>query len=155
MIHCVDATHDHIDELARSARAADVAEVGAIGTTIKQALDDGLASSRKAYTVLIDGKVACMFGARAYSELSGIGIVWMLGTTLLETPEGRRGLVRHAGPAIRHLLSLYPELIFNYVDARNARALRFLRWAGFTLMDPVPYGPSRLPFHPFYLQGVS
>lgn len=155
MISCVDATAEHIPLLVARARQADVDEVGAAnGATIAQALEHGLAHSRRAYTVFLDGEVACMFGATPYSELSGIGVAWMLGTTVLDRGLARKCLLRHAGPAIRHLLELYPSLIFNYVDARNTRAIRFLRWAGFTVMSAIPYGRDRRPFHPFYLQGA-
>jgi len=37
----------------------------------------------------------------------------------------------------------------NWVDARNTKAINWLRWLGFTVHDPVPFGVAGLPFHRF------
>jgi len=154
-VQFVPATVDHIEPIAAHARAADVQELRASsGTTMEQALRAGLEVSTKAYTALLDGEPVAMFGVNPYSELSKVGVAWMLGTATLDTARGRRAVVRCAEPVLDHLRDLYPEMLFNAVDARNARAIRFLKWAGFTFLDPVPVGPDKRPFFPFYIQGV-
>ena len=41
--------------------------------------------------------------------------------------------------------------MFNYVDVRHKEAIRWLKWLGFTLNEPTPYGPFGLPFHKFHM----
>lgn len=149
-VEFVTAEVDHIPQIAAHARAADVAEVKASsGATIEQALREGLRVSTKAYTAMLDGEPVAMFGVNPYSAMTGVGIAWMLGTATLDTAKGRRALVKVAAPVLAHLRDLYPGMLFNAVDARNARAIRFLKWAGFTIMPAV----GATPFHPFYIQG--
>jgi hypothetical protein len=153
-VEFVQATADHIPAIAEHARAADVAEVQASsGATIEQALTEGLRISTRAYTALLDGEPVAMMGVNPYSELSGSGVAWMLATSALDTTKGRRAVVRCAQPVLDDFRERYPGMIWNAVDARNARAIRFLKWAGFTFVDPVPVGPEKRPFYPFYIQG--
>jgi hypothetical protein len=43
---------------------------------------------------------------------------------------------------------MFPEMR-NYVDARHARSIRWLKWLGFTIEEARPMGFAGLPFHPF------
>jgi len=45
------------------------------------------------------------------------------------------------------------SLLYNYVDARNVKSIKWLRWLGFQLDEPAPYGVRGLPFHRFELRG--
>lgn len=154
-VEFVPATADHIPAIAAHARECDVAEVQASsGATIEQALTSGLRMSTRAYTALLDGEPVAMMGVNPYSELSGEGVAWMLATSALDTAHGRRAVVRFAQPVLDDFRERYPGMLWNAVDARNARAIRFLKWAGFTFLDPVPVGAERRPFFPFYIQGV-
>lgn len=154
-VEFVPAAPEHIATIAAHARAADVAEVQASsGSTIEQALTEGLRVSTRAYTALLDGEPVAMIGVNPYSELSGVGVAWMLATSALDTAKGRRAVVRCAAPMLAHLQDRYPGMLFNAVDARNVRAIRFLKWAGFTFLPAVKSGAEGRPFHPFYKQGV-
>ena len=72
---------------------------------------------------------------------------------------GRRGLAAArailalAPGLIRLFRELYPGMLFNIVDERNAAAVRFLRWAGFTIQGPIQLGPAGEGFCPFYIEG--
>ena len=74
---------------------------------------------------------------------------WLLGTDLVD---------RHAVPFLRNCRGALDEmqrgflLLRNLIDSRNRLSIRWLIWLGFTLEPPVPHGPDRLPFHPFWRQ---
>ena len=39
--------------------------------------------------------------------------------------------------------------LVNWVDDRNTCAIRWLKWMGFTIHEPEPYGVANLPFRRF------
>lgn len=43
-------------------------------------------------------------------------------------------------------------LLTNYVDARNAVSIRWLRWLGFEIEPAAPFGIHGLPFHRFSMR---
>ena len=59
--------------------------------------------------------------------------------------------IKGSRSAIRTLFAQWGRL-YNLVDARNTRAVRWLRFLGFTIEKPIPYGVENLPFHPFHLE---
>lgn len=138
-----------IEELAHRMRQADIDEVAACGHAPIGALEMSVARSSHSYTATADGEVACMFGVVPLSLLVGIGSPWMLGTDLV--PKYPGAFIKHSAPYIRGMLEAYPHL-FNFVDARNAKAIRWLKRVGFTLHAPVPHGPYGMPFHPFEMK---
>jgi hypothetical protein len=149
-VEIVPATEAHAHELAPSLRPADAAEVKASGGF--EPLDALLASlgvSEVASTLLIDGKVAAIFGvAPAHFDVEGegvrdVGVVWLLGgTALFEAP---LSFLRRCRPVVREFLERYP-LLMNAIDARYEKALRWAKWLGFQVMEPVPFGFEGRPF---------
>lgn len=135
--------------IAEHARHADVVELAALGETPLSCLLRGLRNSPEAYTGWIDDEPVCMFGVAAVSVLTGYGAPWMVGTDAID---------RHAIPfakgskdVIDGMFSHWDRL-FNYVDARNARAIRWLRFLGFHIGEPIPHGKNGEMFHPFELR---
>ncbi len=116
---------------------------------------EGLAGSRHVYAGLIDGVPVCMFGVAAYSILSSKGIPWMVGSTGLRSASAQKELVRLSLPIVEFMQDQFPEMLFNLVDDRNTAAKRWLRWLGFTLLEPITHGPDSLPFRPFYRRSAS
>lgn len=100
----------------------------ALGTTVREALDDGLKRSDWALTGLIDGEPVCMFGVAPVSILNGEGAPWMLGTEQLE--QAQVAFLRACRGVVADMERTYPRLM-NVVDARNTVAIRWLRWLGF------------------------
>ncbi|WCE04424.1 hypothetical protein [Pseudoxanthomonas sp. JBR18] len=152
----VAATEAHIEAIAATPRPADVAELWAsCRVTPEQAMRQGLTVSRHAYTGLIDGVPVCMFGIAPYSILSSKGSPWMIGSTGLQPASVQKELVRLSRPVVEFMQDQFPEMLFNLVDDRNTAAKRWLRWLGFTLIDPITYGPDALPFRPFYRRSAT
>lgn len=97
---------------------------------------------------LVDGELACIFGLVPRCLLTGSGAPWMLGTNLLD--QHSRSLMRRCRGYISAMQNECSHLE-NYVDARNARSIRWLQRLGFTVHAPQPMGVARLPFHRFDL----
>lgn len=62
-----------------------------------------------------------------------------------------RHFLRACAPVVREMGTDYLTLR-NHVDIRNHLAIRWLQWLGFTLDDPIPFGPFGFKFHPFNMQ---
>lgn len=146
----VEAQPEHVEAIVADARHADVDELfAATGITPELAMWKGLACSTHAWTGFFDDRPVCMFGVAPRSVLSGRGYPWLIGTNLME----RHALVflRECRPNLEQMKSAY-NLLENYVDARNVKAVRWLRWLGFDISPAAPYGDLGLPFHYFKME---
>ena len=94
----------------------------------------------------IDGKVICMFGVAPMSLATGGGIPWLVSTD--DLPRYAKSFMERNKAWIEEKLAVYGYLQ-NYVDKRNTVSKRWLRWLGFQLEEPKPYGVNKLPFHRF------
>ena len=143
----VPVTANHIAELLADPRPADVAEfLAASGEGPDVVLARAVAISPECWAVLADGQVLGIFGVAPISMLSGRGAPWLVGTPILD--RYARGFIRLNREFLPRMLAGYSHLE-NWVDARNTRAINWLRWLGFTVHDPVPFGVAGLPFHRF------
>jgi GNAT superfamily N-acetyltransferase len=156
MIHryqIIPASPAHAEALAPRMRAADVAEVYAAARHAPlEALTRSLAISTHAWCGIMDGEVACLFGVGMRSLLGGVGSPWMLGSDLIE--QHGKAFLRRSRGVVAQMQAAYPELE-NWVDARNAVSIRWLRWLGFTLEPAAPFGPFDCPFHRFWKRNVT
>lgn len=117
-----------------------------------EALLTSVLLSPKAYSVMEEGQPIAMFGAGTGTLLSRTGTPWLLATDDLESRTLTLG----------KLCCMYVESMFedfdylvNYVDARNIKSVNWLKWIGFTIHDPEPYGPKGMPFHKFDMESAS
>lgn len=131
-------------------RASDVAEVNAYGhTDLTWACERSVGQSVLCWTGLVDGELAAIIGVAPVSLVSGIGSPWMLGTEVLDAHS--RVLVRKTPEYIATMQKAFPHLV-NFVHARNATSVRWLRRLGFTLHEPAPFGALGEPFHRFEMR---
>ena len=137
-----------IEALLADIRPADLAEGEALGGAgqVPRMLADSVKASVHPQTVEADGKVVCMFGVAPIGMLADQALVWMVGTSLVET--NRRALTRIGRAYIARMLHAYPTLM-NVVDQRNDKAIRWLKATGFTVHPAQPIGGAM--FHPFTL----
>jgi ribosomal protein S18 acetylase RimI-like enzyme len=89
------------------------------------------------------GELLAVWGTVPSSEG---GVIWLLGTDELDRHRG--ALLRLAMKYVANMLLTYGRL-YNYVDARNAKAIRWLDRLGFTIYPAEPRGYENLPFHLF------
>ena len=132
--------------LADNLRGSDAAEVKASsGIAPRDCLHLSFRMSSHAYAVLDRaGEPVAIFGAVPH-PVPGIGIVWMLGTDGIK--RNAAAIARQTRPRLDDLNRAYVTL-WNYVDARNALSLRWLRWGGFDcLAENRTHGVERRPFH--------
>jgi hypothetical protein len=131
----VKALPEHIPEIAAHMRDADRREVWAYRRhTPEQSLRFSLSRSLVAWTGIIDGNPAAMWGVGGSSLLSFTGTPWLLATDALL--DVRRPFLLHSRAFVRNMLHLFTRLE-NHVHAENTQAIRWLRWCGFTI-DDVP-----------------
>lgn len=147
----IPATAAHAERIALSARPADIDELWASSrSTPLDAMLRGIERTVEPWVGLFDGEPVCMFGASPFSIMGGMGSAWMIGSTALDRRGVQKELLRLSRPVVDYMQDQFPGLLYNFVDARNTAAIRWLRWLGFQFADPIPYGVDGLPFLPFY-----
>jgi len=143
VVNVVKADPSHIPALASSMRAEDVAECYAYGRSPAQALEESLARATYAYTAIADGEPIAMWGVREVGLLGGEAVVWCL------TGEGiwrhKKTFLRGSRAFAEYLRKRY-STVWNLVDSRYTRAIRWLKWMGFSIHGKVMVGDV-----PFYL----
>lgn len=102
----------------------------------------------KAWVGCIRNVPALIFGVSAPSSLSFIGSPWLLATKEMD----------RAGVAVAHKSRYYVQemkklfdRLEGFTDARHKVSHRWLKWCGFTLDEPIPYGVENRPFHRFWM----
>lgn len=139
-----------IEHIAGNVRAADRAEILAASgeEDMYQVIADAVIRSTHYWVSATDRPVA-IFGCTPMSLLGGVGVPWALATDeVLRYPSA---LVREGRRYVQRMLAVFPHL-YNYVDARNTRSVRWLARIGFEIQPAAPYGAAGLPFHRFELR---
>lgn len=100
--------------------------------------------------VATDGKDIpyCMFGVAAITPLSICGSPWMLGTT--DIVEHRAEFLKWSRVYIKEMKQMHPRLE-NYVHAENHLSIDWLKWSGFFIDKPAPYGKENDLFRRFWM----
>ena len=144
------ATLEDIDPLVMRVRPEDVSELWAAAmATPERALRDGILLSPESWVGMADDLPLCIFGVAPVSLLGRVGAPWMVGTSDID--RHAFGFLKACKGAVAEMIAPYPYL-FNFVDARNDKAVRWLKWLGFTMPPAEPYGPFGLPFHRFEMK---
>lgn len=137
-------------DLAPRLRRSDVEEIWAASAS---GPNDALLRAVEAggWAGTVDGQVEAIFGVAPLTLLGGVGCIYLLGSDAIE---------RHAVPFLRlsrrYVGAMREDyaVLTNWVDARNETSIRWLRWLGFAIMSPAPFGPFGLPFHRFEMRHV-
>jgi hypothetical protein len=146
------ATRAHALELAANMRDEDVLEVLAGGAASPlAAIEDSLALSDLAFAMLFGGQVAALFGVQPLEVGTHLGpptrgCVWVLTAQVTNKHPG--AYLKHSRPVVAAMLDYCPDLS-NFIDARHGPALRWAKWVGAELGEPVPFGPHGALFVPF------
>jgi hypothetical protein len=141
----IPSIQEHIDSLAPRMAAMDIQEIwDSYHQTPREALEIGLRDSDHILTGVADETPHLMMGVVRSSALSATGLVWFLGSE--ELPKYSIGFLRRCKPVIEQLKLEYTGL-YNFVDARNQRCIRWLKWMGFEIAEAKPFGIEQQPFH--------
>jgi hypothetical protein len=121
-------------DLAPNLRYADKREILArSGHSAEQALTLAYLESGIYCRSILDnyGKVVGMFGIVPKTETSAL--IWMLGSDgLLKIV---KPFLRECRTVVNGFNELYPHL-YNIIDSRNLVHLKWLRWCGFSILQP-------------------
>lgn len=136
--YVVTARPIHIRHIARHMRPADRDEVAAShGLAPFSALKLSLHRSKRAWTIMSPEDVPIgMFGVGDANILAGVGSPWLLGTD--ELPRHAMIFLRNCPYWVGQLLEGY-TVLRNCVDDRNKLSMRWLKWLGFTIGEPVAF----------------
>lgn len=151
--YVIDAKPEHIKRVSSLMRQADIDEIWAAGRKKPEnSLRLSLMLSKYAKTIMIDDKPIGMFGVTPLSVITGNGVPWLLGTSELEniSIQFLKNCKKYVGEMCQNFYYLE-----NYVDARNKVSIQWLKWLGFVILEPVPYGEFDLPFHKFYMENKN
>jgi len=141
----------HLCCVAADCRQSDREELHAMAgvdpyTAIQMGRDGG-----DTWAGLIDGVPVCVFGVVPVGGMHiDMGRPWMVATEGIE--KNAIAFLRRNKNWIRGMMGRYHHLI-NYVDARNTKAVQWLRWLGFQIHEAEPCGTYGLPFHKFEMRG--
>lgn len=123
--------------LAPHMRAADRAEVLALGHGPLEALEISVRGSAEAFTWWQDGQIVGMAGVVPHTAIGPSATPWMLASDLVG--RNRRYFLTESRLMVDRWLEAWPRLA-NFVDNEYRAALRWMAWLGFTLRDPRPIG---------------
>ena len=145
-MNLVEATDEHVQHVANHLRSEDATEVW-LSHRVKgpEAVLMSWAESDICAAIVDEDGVPV--------GLTGVvgDRIWMLGTEgLTATKERRLHLCTKGRGWVQHCLERVGAPIGNYVHAKNRRAIRWLRFLGFEVGTPQPYGPSCELFRPFW-----
>lgn len=140
----VPAQDWHLDYVTLTIRKEDAEELyAASGRIAKECIGEakGLCDI---YTWLCDDVPLAVFGVVDRGD--GIGNPWAIFTC--EARKHKYELARSSQFVI-NILKRDFALLYNYVDDRNSLAIRWLKWLGFRMSEPLPYGPFGCMFRLF------
>lgn len=144
----IEATPEHAYFIAEHAREDDVNELYAAARhTPLETMRIGMRHG-SALVGTADGVPVCMWGVSA-PLIGKAGSPWMVGTTELD--KHAMAFLRRCRPQVVAMLADY-DILQNYVDVRNRKAIIWLKWLGFSMDEAAPFGPFKLPFHRFEMR---
>lgn len=138
MIEIIPTIPAHVEELGDNLRQEDVCEVLKFGVGVRKALWRSYRGAVIKNTILIDGKVAAIYGCGG-TVIGRVGRPWLLTSPLVEKYYLQLALLYRR--EAKKMLKIYPVLE-NIVDAHYHKAVRLLELAGFKLYGPQPLGPN-------------
>ena len=145
------ATPECVSLLAKNIRDVDALELRlSSGETAATALERALVVSRDPLSCYYDGRILAMFGVGEHTFLSTEGSPWLIGSN--EMSHHPKEVLRKSKAFVQDWSEKY-NLLSNYVWVYNFPAITWLKWLGFTVHPPEPYGKYGAMFHKFTLGG--
>lgn len=130
-----EATRIDAEAVAANLRPSDVQEMQAAGVADPEAsVVRSFEVSRKTWAGRADGKAVVLIGLHTPTLLGGYSHPWLYGTA--DLPKHRAAFLRKSKQFADFLVDEGGTLI-NWVDARNRKAILWLRWMGFCVDDTV------------------
>jgi hypothetical protein len=147
---CVPAKRKHVDSLIRCGlRETDLMEIDAtLACDPALAVLESWKASEIALAINWQGKTAAIAGVVRKSMLSDTGVAWMVGSKEFNGLE----VARRSKQYILQMKGNFARLE-NFIDARQVRCIRWLKWCGFNFdVEPIAYGVRGMPFYYFWME---
>jgi hypothetical protein len=139
-----------LDELAEKMRDIDVMECHQVlNLPVAKVLQLSRAVSYEILTGRVNGELVVIYGIAKLNILSSEASPWLLATPAIE--KYGFAFARRNKEVIARWQKKY-TVMRNHVHVDNKITIRWLRWLGFDIQDPVPYGYRGELFHPFELR---
>lgn len=148
----VRARPEHADELWPDIRQEDEIEIRrATGRDPKEMIRLSIEHSVDAIAGYADDKLVLLAGVGPRGTLiATTGEPWLVGSNELKRHAVK--MCRENRIYVRKWLRMFGTLV-NYVDDENKTSQAWLRWLGFKLEEPAPYGPEGHLFRRFSQEG--
>lgn len=147
-VYTRESTMSDVRELAETMREKDKLEVSRLGLTPYQSLYRSYRYSFLRYTIVVNDKVAAMWGVQG-TPMGLIGIPYLLTGTESEKVSVSEFIQIYKN-AVEIMRSFFP-ILENYVDASYKGAIRMLKIAGFEVEDTITPSKDGSPFRKFRL----
>jgi hypothetical protein len=148
VVQIVPATPAHAQHIARNLREADKAELMTTAPAkLIGILMEAITVSRWAHVALVDGEPVLAYGVSPHEANPNWGVPWLLGT------DGMRRIRKQFIQTCRgevELMETRFTFLFNRVHDRNALAIKWLMWLGFTIDFARPVQVRGRTFLNFY-----
>lgn len=142
-----EAHYEDCASLAPRLRAEDVLELHyATGKTPFNVLRESFELSPKCWAVIHKDKVIALFGV---SHAGNVGVPWMLASD--ELKDIKKSFLRECKDYVARMGEGH-DLLTNYVWVGNTVHIQWLKWLGFTFLDPVEFGIYKKPFMQFFMR---
>ena len=137
-VQFVDYEKAHGDYIAKNMRLSDRKEMYYMAAIRPAAaVEMSVAMAREVKTVLLDGVPCLVFGIGTQTFFSEVGVPWLLGTDAADQHQYRFG--RQSKKIFSEMYAPY-SCMENHVLAENKKTIRWLKWLGFEMDEPLPYG---------------
>ena len=137
-------TEDDVKELVLTIRQKDAEEVRAMTRLpVAAAIKASVRASDEAWTFRTEEGVGCIFGVSRQSILDDVGCPWLMTTPIIE--KHKKVFLICTRETVAYWLRRYSKLE-NYIDANYTQAIRWAKWAGFTVYPATPLGVYGHPF---------
>lgn len=142
--------------LAMKIRDSDYRELQAVhglDVDVKKVIETALDVSEEAIVAENHaGELILIFGISVFNKEHNVGCPWLLGTD--QATKLARELLMD-GRMISHGWASNFNYLINFVDARNETSIRWLKRIGYRIHEPIKFGISQMPFHPFTMMSSA
>lgn len=143
-----EATLDDAESIGLRLRWSDIQEIYATSGRVPHiAIKEAFLRSDMCWTGFIDDLPIAMFGCAAPSVMATIASPWMLGTDELDS--AAIGIGRASLYYVQKMSERF-DYLENYIDARQKKSIRWLKWCGFTIEEAEPKGRHGEMLHKFW-----
>lgn len=145
MLQIRQSKFSDIYSLAKNLREEDKEELEALGETPLNSLKAGIRTGEKCFTVLVDGKIAGMYGY-SKKDINNSSIIWFLGSR--DCDKVPVAFVKEGRKLVNELTK--DRDLRNIVYSGNKSHITYLKYLGFTVAENYPVEINNHYFYYFY-----